>query len=129
MAETQAGNEKRGAHQEIGETALRHSLNAVHRVTDRQLAELILREGPALDRGEEALWAHALAREDDSWLLSGPDRASLRYGVLLGYRDRLVSLERLLVDIGHRLRPRLHEAYTEAWHRRAITDMVLDIGL
>ena len=129
VAETQAGRQNRRAHQAIEETGLRRSLHAVHSVDDRQFAELVLRgHGTALDRGEESLWAHALERRD-TWLLCGPDKASLRSGGFLGYRDRLVSLERLLVDIGHRLRYRLHEAYTEAWHRRAMNELVLDLGL
>ena len=129
VAETQAGNQNREGRTEVDETRLRGSLSTVHGVSDRQLAELMLRQGPALDRGEESLWAHALDREDDTWLLSGPDKASLRCGVLLGYRDHLVSLERLLLDIGHRVRFGLREAYTEAWHRRAMNELVLDFGL
>ena len=42
----------------------------------------------------QSLWAHARKR-DDAWILCGPDRASLRCGVRLGFRERLVSLERL----------------------------------
>ena len=129
VAETQAGKQNREWRTEVDETRLRGSLSTVHGVSDRQLAELMLRQAPALDRGEESLWAHALDREDDTWLLSGPDKARLRCGVLLGYRDHLVSLERLLVDIGHRVRYGLREAYTEAWHRRALNELVLDLGL
>ena len=47
-----------------------------------------------LDPGERALWAHALTRNDD-WILCGPDKASLRFGVRLGFRERLVALEAL----------------------------------
>ena len=129
VAETQAGRQHRERRTEVDETRLRQSLSAVHSVSDRQLAQLLLRQGPALDRGEESLWAHTMDREDDTWLLVGPDKASLRCGVLLGHRDRLVSLERLLGGIGHRLRNRLREAYTEAWHRRAMNELVLDLGL
>ncbi len=129
MAETQAGKQHQERRTEVDETRLRESLNTVHSVSDRQRAELLLRQPPALDRGEESLWVHALDRDDDTWLLAGPDKASLRCGVLLGYRDRLVSLERLLEDVGHRVRGRLREAYTETWHRRAVNELVLDLGL
>lgn len=129
VAETQAGKQHQERRTEVDETRLRESLNTVHGVSDRQRAELLLRQPPALDRGEESLWAHALDRDDDTWLLAGPDKASLRCGVLLGYRDRLVSLERLLEDVGHRVRGRLREAYTETWHRRAVNELVLDLGL
>ncbi len=129
VTETQTGNRHREGRTDVDETRLRRSLTTVHGVSERQLAQLLLRQGPALDRGEASLWAHALDREDDTWLLSGPDKASRRCRVLLGYRDRLVSLERLLVDIGHRVRFSLREAYTEAWHRRALNELVLDLGL
>lgn len=129
VAETQTGKQNRERRREVDEARLRSSLNLVHAVSARQLTQLLLRQGPALDRGEESLWAHAMDREDDTWLLAGPDKASLRCGVLLGYRDRLVSLERLLGDIGHRLRNRLRQAYTEAWHRRAMNELVIELGL
>ncbi len=129
VAETQAGKQHQEGRTEVDEIRLRESLSTVHGVSDRQRAELLLRQAPELDRGEQSLWAHALDREDDTWLFAGPDKASLRCGVLLGYRDRLVSLERLLDDIGHRVRGKLREAYTEAWHRRAVNELVLDPGL
>ena len=129
VAETQAGKQHQERRTEVDETRLRESLSTVHSVSDRQRAELLLRQPPALDRGEESLWAHALDREDNAWLLAGPDKASLRCGVLLGYRDRLISLERLLDEIGHRVRRGLREPYTEAWHRRAVNELVLDLGL
>ncbi len=77
----------------------------------------------ALDQGEASLWAHALSRDDD-WKLCGPDKASPRCGVRLGFRDRLVSLEDLLLDIGHRPRTALREAYTRRWHKRALGKII-----
>ena len=60
---------------------------------DGTQAELAVRVTDiALDRGEKSLWAHALGRTG-AWLLCGPDRASLRVGVRLRFRERLVSLE------------------------------------
>ena len=125
VTETQAGRQNRRARQQIEETGFRQSLHAVHSVSDREFAELMLcGHGIGLDRGEESLWAHALERRD-TWLLCGPDRASLRCGVLLGHRDRLVSLEHLLIGIGQRPRSRLKTAYTEQWHRRTMNELVL----
>ena len=96
VAETQTGFQLRLKEEAIDLAALRSSLAAVHSVSARELAELALRKGNiALDEGEEALWAHALGR-NDAWMLCGPDRASLRCGVRLGHRERLVSLEELL---------------------------------
>ena len=80
----------------------------------------------ALDRGEESLWAHAI-RRSDRWLFCGPDIASLRCGVALGFRERLVSLEQLLDEIGHRPNPRLREAYTRRWHSRTMGRLVLGL--
>ena len=79
----------------------------------------------ALDQGEEALWAHALGRSG-VWLLCGPDRASLRCGVRLGFRARLVSLEELLDRVGHRAVAPLRQAYTKKWHDRVIGQMILE---
>ena len=104
----------------INVAQLRNSLAAVHSVSVRERAELALRKGNiALDDGEEALWAHALGRPD-AWLLCGPDRASLRCGVRLGQRERLVSLEELLARVGHRLSTPLRPAYTKRWHDRVV---------
>ena len=77
-----------------------------------------------LDLGERALWAHALTRDDD-WLLCGPDKASLRFGVRLGFRERLVALESLLEAVGYRAKEGLRLNYTTAWLARALNEIVL----
>lgn len=101
------------------------SLRAVHFVEDRHRAELcLLVSDITLDSGEASLWAHALHR-DDAWLLCGPDKASLRFGIRLGFRERLVSLERLLDDAGHRPSPALREAYTESRRSRIVGQFIL----
>ena len=97
----------------------------MHSVSVRERAELALRKGNiALDEGEEALWAHALGR-NDAWTLCGPDKASLRCGVRLGHRERLVSLEELLKHAGHRT-SELRPAYTQKWHERVVGEIYLD---
>ncbi len=94
---------------------LRGSLAAIHSVEDWERAELaVLAPDIALDRGEKSLWAHALNR-NDHWMLCGPDKASLRLGVRLGFRERLVALEQLLNDIGYRPRTSLRRNYTRKW--------------
>ena len=129
VAETQAGAQRRRPEQRIDEEELRRSLSAVHSVSDRERAEMALRKQDiALDLGEEALWAHALSR-DDPWILCGPDRASLRCGIRLGFRERLVSLERLLSDAGHRPRIPLRPAYTRQWLQATLSELVLAEGL
>ena len=87
----------------------------MHAVTDRERAELALRvQDIALDLGEESLWAHALGRSD-RWVLCGPDKASLRCGIRLEFRERLVSLQELLNGVGHRPRVALKRHYTKKW--------------
>ena len=120
MTETQTGFQLRRKEEAIDLAELRESLAAVHSVSVRKRAELALRKGSiALDEGEEALWAHALGR-DDAWLLCGPDRASLRCGIRLGQRERLVALEELLARVGHRPSKALRPAYTKKWHDRVV---------
>ena len=125
VAETQTGFQRRRPEQQIDETRLRARLAAVHVVNDLQRAVLETRSGNiALDEGEASLWAHALGRDDD-WILCGPDKASLRCGVRLGLRERLVSLQVLLDDIGSRPRTKLRTQYTRKWHYRVLSEHVL----
>ena len=116
VTETQTGFQRRRNEQRIDGAALRQSLAQVHEVTPAHLAAAIVRDESIsfLDIGERHLWAHALTRTD-AWVLCGPDRASLRFGIRLGFRDRLVALERLLSDVGYRPREALRPAYTTRW--------------
>ena len=124
VTETQTGFQMRRSEQSIVASDLRASLAGAHTVDNRERAELAIRiEGIALDRGEEALWAHALVREGD-WFLCGPDRASLRCGVRLGFRERLISLEALLEDVGHRPKIALRVHYTKKWLERTLAEFV-----
>lgn len=124
VQETQAGARRRHP-QRVNRKHLVEQLTAVHSVTNRELAELVLRTpGLELDEGERALWAHAIGRNDD-WRLCGPDAASLRAGVRLGFRERLTSLERLLVGLGFRCPKPLRAHYTEKWHRRKLNEIVV----
>ena len=81
VTETQTGFQQRRPELQIDATALRATLKAVHPVKDAERAVVALRAPDiALDIGERSLWAHALARSD-AWILCGPDKASLRFGV------------------------------------------------
>lgn len=125
VAETQPGLQLRKSAIQINEGELRDSLNAVHPVGIREHAGLAIQiSGITLDRGEASLWAHALSRTD-TWVLCGPDRASLRCGVRLGFRQRLASLEALLDDVGYRSRTTLRPAYTRHWHERVLGELLL----
>ena len=125
VEESQTGFQRRRPERRIDEAELRKRLAAVHAVGDPEGAVLAIRAGNiALDTGEASLWAHALQRDDD-WILCGPDKASIRCGVRLGLLERLVSMETLLAEVGHRPATALREAYSRRWHERALSELVL----
>lgn len=126
VTETQTGFQRRRPEQQVDATELRRSLARVHEVSPANLAAALVRDETIsfLDVGERSLWAHALSRSD-AWILCGPDKASLRFGVRLGFRDRLIALERLLDDVGHRPRAALRPAYTTRWLDTALAELAL----
>jgi hypothetical protein len=126
VIETQTGFQRRRATQQIDKGRLLTSLAAVHPVDDRELAAAAVRDPlfSSLDIGERSLWAHGLTRSD-AWVLCGPDKASLRLGVRLGFRDRLVALETLLSDVGFRPKESLRTNYTAKWHAEALNQMAI----
>lgn len=126
VIETQTGFQRRRAEQQIDNVQLRASLRAVHAVEAKELAAAVVRDPlvSSLDLGERSLWAHALTRAD-AWVLCGPDKASLRLGVRLGLRDRLVALETLLTDVGFQPKEPLRANYTAKWHNQALNEMVI----
>ena|ERR1019366_505595 len=123
--ETQTGFQRRRPEQQITADALSRLAN-VAAVTDVERAAAAVRDPhiAVLDPGERDLWAHALTRTD-AWVLCGPDKASLRLGVRLGLRDRLVSLEELLNDVGHRPRIPLRDNYSVRWLAECLIELVL----
>ena len=123
MTETQTGYQRRQPEQQINGAELRASLVSVHSVGDPELARVAVSAPDiALDLGERCLWAHALTRAD-AWVLCGPDKASLRFGVRLGLRERLVALEWLLEAIGYRPRIDLRPAYTRKWLEKTLGEL------
>ena len=129
VIETQTGAQNRRPDQRIDEAALRGALHAVHPVDPLERAQAILRDErlDMLDDGERALWSHALGRTD-AWVLCGPDAASLRIGVRLGLRDRLVALEALLADVGFKPQTPLRRNYTKAWHAERLAMLAIEEG-
>jgi hypothetical protein len=126
VIETQTGYQRRRAEQRIEQAGLVASLAAVHKVRDAERAAAVVRDPlfSYLDVGEQSLWAHALTRDDD-WVLCGPDKASLRFGVRLGFRERLVALEALLDAAGYRGKQPLRAAYSTAWLAHALSEIVM----
>jgi len=126
VEETQTGFQRRRPEQQIDQRKLTKALAAVHMVSAEQRVTAALTDAlfGALDEGEQDLWAHALSRSD-VWVLCGPDKASLRFGIRCGFRDRLLALERLLKDAG--LKPKeLKLAYTTAWLDRTLAELVIE---
>lgn len=128
VTETQTGFQRRRAELQIDAAQLIASLKAVHPVEDAQRAVVAVRAPDiALDVGERSLWAHALTRSD-AWVLCGPDKASMRFGVRLGLKDRLIALESLLADAGHRPREALKLAYTTKWLEKVLGELFISEG-
>lgn len=124
VIETQTGYQNRRPEQRIDRDTLLAGLKAVHKVSEAERAAALVRDGEIamLDEGEKALWAHALARSD-VWVLCGPDKASLRIGVRLGLRERLVALDSLLDDVGFPPKMALRSAYRRDWLDRALVEL------
>lgn len=124
FVETQTGFQRRRPEERIDHEVLAATFKAVHPVKDAEWAEALTRDPEIsfLDAGERALWAHAVSRKD-AWVLCGPDKASLRIGIRLGLKDRLVSLERLLRDVGFRPKTELRTAYTQKWLEQALAQL------
>jgi hypothetical protein len=125
VIETQTGFQRRRAEQQVDLAQLRASLAAVHEVGKIEHAIAAVRDPlfSSLDLGERSLWAHALTRSD-AWVLCGPDKASLRLGVRLGFRDRLVALERLLNDAGFRPKS-IRTNYTAKWLAQTLNEIAI----
>jgi hypothetical protein len=126
VIETQTGFQRRRAEQQIDNAQLRASLAMIQKVGTGEHAAAAVRDPlfSSLDLGERSLWAHALTR-NDAWVLCGPDKASLRLGVRLGFRDRLVALEALLNDTGFKSKIPLRTNYTTRWHAQTLSEIVI----
>jgi len=126
IEETHTGHQNRRPEQQIDVQALCADFDRIFAVSQNDLAQAVTREPSirGLDDGELYLWAHALTRAD-VWYLCGPDKASMRIGVKLGLRDRLLSLEKLLADIGHRPKLGLGPGYTTKWLNDTLSQFVI----
>lgn len=124
FVETQTGFQHRRPEEQIDRDVLAASLRMVNPVSKADMASALVRDPELafLDDGEKALWAHAMTRTD-AWVLCGPDRASLRTGLRLKLRDRMVSLERLLSDAGFRPKVDLKAAYTQKWLEQTLDQL------
>jgi hypothetical protein len=124
VIETQTGFQNRRPEQLIDRAALLAGLKAVHKISDVERAAALVRDGEIamLHEGEKALWVHLLARSG-AWALCGPDKASMRIGIRANLRDRLISLECLLDDVGFRPKAPLKGAYCQDWLTRTLVEL------
>lgn len=112
----------------VSDAELRKGFHNIHDVSLLERAEYAASfdgEWPELDPGELDLWIHAMQRTD-AWLLCGPDRASMKFGCILGHNDNLVSLESALslLKIGT---GNLKNHYQDRWLSDLKTNFILGI--
>lgn len=126
VMETQTGRHNRTRACQIDEIELRFKLAAIYSVENDERANARIRvEDIEIDTGELSLWAHAIGR-CDNWKFCGPDFASIRFGMRLGFGDHIMSLEKLLKDVGFREKIPLKEHYKQNWLVNARTKCRLD---
>jgi hypothetical protein len=114
--EALAGNRDRPGYVPVTEAHLGR-LARVHSVGAAERASLALAHAGAdgMDEGERDLFAHALARDDEVWVLCSPDKASVRAAVALGWGDRLRALATLAAHVGARPGSTFKSHFEEAW--------------
>lgn len=116
-------------HREIIDPRQLRQQVVVHEVSDEERFDAENEHAglSAIDDGEKDLWIHALGRSD-GWVLCGPDIASIQFGVRAGFRDRLVSLERLFEMIGYRPKQKLPVHQTEKWLQDVLAPVVQEMA-
>lgn len=122
--EALTGDRRRPGYVEVDSAALKEKLT-IHRVTSVDLAGLALAypDADALDAGERHLFAHAYQRPD-AWLATCADRAAVRIAFVLGWKERIFSLEALSKPTG--AKPELKRHFTEDWLSQVRTDFMLE---
>lgn len=97
--ECHTGCQKREPETWIDDGALLASLaGSPHPVDDGMRSVVLVKRGGAvLDMGELDIWAAVLS-DPGAWIVSGPDTASMKFGIYNGYGDRLLSMEDLVAD-------------------------------
>lgn len=79
----------------------------------------------SLDPGEEHLLAKAVTDQSE-WKICSPDNALIRASWILGYLQRVISLESLLQKIGFTPKVTLQNQYTERWLSQRRTALLLE---
>jgi hypothetical protein len=86
-----------------------------HVVDDRMRAVVLAcSHSGALDPGELDVWAAAL-NDPGVWIVSGPDGASMIFGIANGYGERLLSMEDLVANRKEFQRRNVNRQYSRKW--------------
>lgn len=89
---------------------------------------LMYPDSDGLDEGERDLLAHASTRTDDFQVCSC-DKAAVRAAFVLGWLDRVVSLEEVAARCGARPSPALKQQFTTARLSEWRTKLQLGMGI
>ena len=113
VEECETGNQRRRNPVPVDTVAMRKRL-APKTVTPVMVYEMEQRLSGRvdLDHGELELLAYAITQED-AWIISAPDKAAMRAGMLLGILDRFASLQDLANSAGQN--PLLRDNFTNRW--------------
>lgn len=120
LTETLTGSFKKELSDWIDQKELRKAI-AVHDVSEDDILDAEVAGALILDKGEKHLWAYAMT-QSSKWLYCGPDTASLEFGCSIGHQFDIVSLQRLLEDIGRRPGDTYRKHYGEQWQRKMFSN-------
>ena len=125
--EALAGDPLRPGYVEVSSKALHSGIHEIHAVpiAERINFALECENADALDAGERDLFAHIHGRTDD-WITSCADRGALRAALIMGWKDKIVSLENLIKNTGKNPNPQLLRHYSEAWLSQVRTEYLLN---
>ncbi|MFC0444273.1 hypothetical protein ACFOD1_03060 [Pseudidiomarina halophila] len=129
VQETQTGAQNRDPWQNIDEGLIRERMQ-IFSPTDEDIvvASMALPGIGEVDAGELHLLtqAHFLA-DQDVWFLASPDKHPMRLAIEYGWRERLVSLERVYRLANSKRKLQLRENFTEAWHQAVCMQFTLNV--
>lgn len=110
---------------QLGQLARVHPVSAIAQATFGLTYPL----ASAMDAGERDLFAHVLERMnrgDSAWILTSPDKASIRAAVALGWGDRLRSLGEIAARLGAKPKPDLAAHHEFLWLSKYRTEFRLN---
>lgn len=128
VRETQTGAQNRMPHHHIDESLLRQSMTIFSPSADDIFQAAYAISGLAdVDEGELHLLTQAWLLKNSVWFACSPDRHPMRIAIEYGWRERLVSLERLVLLANKNRRVSLRQQYQEDWHARVCLEFLMQI--